>query len=57
MNWYKHNYYKLKIIEPDQWLFKVGDKVEILVGKDKGKKGDIVQVRYGYFFSNIYVSK
>lgn len=44
LGWYQFNYHKLKTVAPDEWLFKVGDQVEILAGKDKGKQGEIVVV-------------
>jgi len=44
IGWYQHNYHKLKLVPPDEWLINVGDTVEVLVGKDKGKQGQIVQV-------------
>ncbi|XP_039264806.2 large ribosomal subunit protein uL24m-like [Styela clava] len=44
INWYRHNYDKIKYTPPDKWLFHVGDKVEILAGKDKGKKGEVVMI-------------
>nr|CAB3263969.1 39S ribosomal protein L24, mitochondrial [Phallusia mammillata] len=44
VGWYKNNFWKQKIIPPDEWLYQVGDKVEILEGKDKGKQGDVTQV-------------
>ncbi|CAK8690914.1 large ribosomal subunit protein uL24m-like [Clavelina lepadiformis] len=42
--WYQHNYNKMKIVPPDKWLYEVGDKVQILVGKDEGKQGEVIQV-------------
>lgn len=30
--------------DPEQWLFYRGDRVEILVGRDKGKQGIVTQV-------------
>lgn len=44
VGWYQHNFHKLKLVPPDEWLFNVGDTVEILAGKDKGKQGQIIQV-------------
>ena len=44
IRWYIENYDQVKVVEPDDWLYKVGDHVEILHGKDKGKKGDVIQV-------------
>ena len=44
ITWYVENYDKLKVIEPDKWMYRVGDRVEILIGKDKGKQGTIAQV-------------
>ncbi|XP_078485154.1 large ribosomal subunit protein uL24m [Ciona intestinalis] len=44
LEWYRYNFHKQKVIPPDAWLFRVGDKVEILTGKDKGKQGDVIQV-------------
>uniref|UniRef100_H2YKH4 Large ribosomal subunit protein uL24m n=1 Tax=Ciona savignyi TaxID=51511 RepID=H2YKH4_CIOSA len=44
VDWYRFNFQSLKIVPPDEWLFKVGDKVEILVGKDIGKQGEVIQV-------------
>lgn len=42
--WYLKNYDKVKVVEPDKWMYKAGDKVEILVGKDQGKQGTVIQV-------------
>ena len=46
ISWYRKTLHKRKVIPPDDWLFKVGDKVEILEGKDKGKQGDIIVVSW-----------
>lgn len=42
--WYKYNYNKLSYTPPEEWKFFVGDQVQILAGKDKGKQGEVVQV-------------
>lgn len=44
IGWYKNNFDKMKITPPDKWIFKIGDNVQILEGKDKGKTGQVVRI-------------
>ena len=44
VSWYQQNFDKMKLVPPEKWLYNVGDTVEILAGKDKGKQGEIIQV-------------
>lgn len=44
VGWYIRNYDKIKITPPEQWLYHVGDKVQILAGKDNGKTGEVIRV-------------
>lgn len=44
VGWYTHNYDKIKLTPPEKWLIHVGDKVQILKGKDKGKTGTITRI-------------
>lgn len=44
LKWYKTNIHKLRVVQPDEWLYRIGDKVQVLEGKDKGKTGLIKKV-------------
>lgn len=49
IGWYENNVHKLKVVDPNEWLYRVGDKVQVLAGKDKGKTGIISKVNYFIF--------
>lgn len=44
VDWYMSSYDKIKITPPEEWLFHIGDKVQILSGKDSGKTGEVIRV-------------
>lgn len=44
LQWYRHNIHKLPVVDTDKWLYRIGDRVHILTGKDKGKIGTIKKV-------------
>jgi len=44
IGWYANNVDKLKVVDPNEWLYRVGDKVQVLTGKDKGKYGYVSKV-------------
>lgn len=52
VGWYRRNIEKIKVVAPEDWLYRHGDTVKVLIGKDKGKTGIVTQVSLYLFHFN-----